>query len=136
MYFYCLYNGVRCGCAEGLEAGRHCLKKWGFRRSEDICWIKTNNEHPGGRKYLSAVHQESNSVLTHTKVWKRRLGGEEGEGKEWRGRREDIEPVVPVFGPLPLSCSPSIVYTVLHFSCNVTLFKCMNVSAGALLDGN
>lgn len=30
----------RCGCAEGLEAGRHCLNKWGFKRIEDICWIK------------------------------------------------------------------------------------------------
>ena len=56
----------RCGCAEGLEAGRHCLKKWGFRRCEDICWIKTNKEHPG--KKLSAVHQEPNSVLVHTKA--------------------------------------------------------------------
>lgn len=59
--------GCRCGCAEGLEAGRHCLNKWGFRRSEDICWIKTNNDH-GNRKYLSAVHQEHNSVLVRTKV--------------------------------------------------------------------
>ena len=57
---------IRCGCAEGLEAGRHCLKKWGFRRCEDICWIKTNREQPG--KKLSAVHQEPNSVLVHTKV--------------------------------------------------------------------
>jgi N6-adenosine-specific RNA methylase IME4 len=49
-----------------LEAGRHCLKKWGFRRVEDICWIKTNREHPD-RPYLSSVHQEPNSVLVHTK---------------------------------------------------------------------
>ncbi|CAH9082385.1 unnamed protein product [Cuscuta epithymum] len=26
----------------GLEQGRQCLKKWGFRRCEDICWVKTN----------------------------------------------------------------------------------------------
>ncbi|CAI5977982.1 unnamed protein product, partial [Closterium sp. NIES-64] len=30
------------GDAEGLEYGRMCLKKWGFRRCEDICWEKTN----------------------------------------------------------------------------------------------
>lgn len=30
------------GSSEGLDEGRVCLKKWGFRRCEDICWIKTN----------------------------------------------------------------------------------------------
>lgn len=54
-----------CGTAEGLEAGRHCLSKWGFRRCEDICWIKTNKDP--SRKYLSASNQEPYSVLTHTK---------------------------------------------------------------------
>lgn len=33
---------IWCGNAEGLERGRLCLKRWGFRRCEDICWIKTN----------------------------------------------------------------------------------------------
>lgn len=31
-----------CGSSDGLDYGRQCLKKWGFRRCEDICWIKTN----------------------------------------------------------------------------------------------
>ena len=31
-----------CGSSDGLDSGRQCLKKWGFRRCEDICWIKTN----------------------------------------------------------------------------------------------
>lgn len=31
-----------CGSSDGLDHGRRCLKKWGFRRCEDICWIKTN----------------------------------------------------------------------------------------------
>lgn len=31
-----------CGSSDGLDHGRLCLKKWGFRRCEDICWIKTN----------------------------------------------------------------------------------------------
>ena len=30
------------GSAEGLDQGRAVLAKWGFRRSEDICWVKTN----------------------------------------------------------------------------------------------
>ncbi|MEW5306945.1 MAG: hypothetical protein WDW36_009373 [Sanguina aurantia] len=56
-----------CGSGEeGLDAGRHCLKKWGFRRSEDICWIKTNSDL-SRRKYLSAVNQPHSSMLVHTK---------------------------------------------------------------------
>lgn len=37
-----------CGSSDGLDAGRQCLRKWGFRRCEDICWIKTNfkNKNP------------------------------------------------------------------------------------------
>lgn len=33
-----------CGAAssEGLEKGRECFAKWGFRRAEDIVWVKTN----------------------------------------------------------------------------------------------
>lgn len=30
------------GSSDGLDKGRECLKKWNFRRCEDICWIKTN----------------------------------------------------------------------------------------------
>ncbi|CAL8465627.1 g5163 [Coccomyxa elongata] len=52
-----------CGSAEGLDAGRHCLKKWGFRRCEDICWIKTNAE--AARKM--AARQDAHAVLQHTK---------------------------------------------------------------------
>eukprot|EP00210_Caulerpa_lentillifera_P009508 g9067.t1 len=54
-----------CGSEEGLEAGRHCLNKWGYRRCEDIVWIKTN-KNPN-QKYLSAANQEARSVLQHTK---------------------------------------------------------------------
>ncbi|KAJ9533460.1 hypothetical protein QJQ45_026459, partial [Haematococcus lacustris] len=56
-----------CGSAEGLDAGRHCLNKWGFKRVEDICWIKTNKERNPRTGYLQAVNQETYSVLTHTK---------------------------------------------------------------------
>lgn len=51
-----------CGSAEGLDEGRKCLKQWGFRRCEDICWIKTNKTNPGNTKYM-----EPDSVLQHTK---------------------------------------------------------------------
>jgi len=34
------------GDDEGLEKGRECFAKWGFRRAEDIVWVKTNNRRP------------------------------------------------------------------------------------------
>ena len=41
------------GSSDGLERGRELLAKWGFRRCEDIVWVKTNkttNRGPGVRK--------------------------------------------------------------------------------------
>lgn len=43
---------VGSGAGEGLEKGREVLAKWGYRRCEDIVWIKTNklsNAGPGVR---------------------------------------------------------------------------------------
>ncbi|KAJ8339764.1 hypothetical protein SKAU_G00343970 [Synaphobranchus kaupii] len=50
-----------CGSGEGLDLGRMCLRKWGFRRCEDICWIKTNKSNPGKTKTLDpkAVFQRT-----------------------------------------------------------------------------
>lgn len=51
-----------CGSSEGLDMGRNCLKKWGFRRCEDICWIRTNINSPGHSKIL-----EPKAVFQRTK---------------------------------------------------------------------
>ncbi|KAH0671434.1 hypothetical protein KY290_025868 [Solanum tuberosum] len=50
------------GDGVGLEQGRQCLKKWGFRRCEDICWVKTNKTTatPG-------LRHDSHTLLQHTK---------------------------------------------------------------------
>ncbi|KAI8539792.1 hypothetical protein RHMOL_Rhmol09G0210500 [Rhododendron molle] len=49
------------GDGVGLELGRQCLKKWGFRRCEDICWVKTNktNATPGLRHDFHTLFQRS-----------------------------------------------------------------------------
>ncbi|XP_031503569.1 N6-adenosine-methyltransferase non-catalytic subunit MTB [Nymphaea colorata] len=49
------------GDGVGLEQGRLCLKKWGFRRCEDICWVKTNksNATPGLRHDSHTLFQRS-----------------------------------------------------------------------------
>lgn len=40
---------VGTGDSDGLERGRECLARWGFRRAEDIVWVKTNRRsHRGG----------------------------------------------------------------------------------------
>lgn len=46
----------------GLEQGRQCLKKWGFRRCEDICWVKTN-KHTA----TPALRHDSHSLFQHSK---------------------------------------------------------------------
>ncbi|GAB0098379.1 N6-adenosine-methyltransferase non-catalytic subunit [Sergentomyia squamirostris] len=51
-----------CGSSEGLDMGRNCLRKWGFRRCEDISWIRTNINKPGHSKIL-----ETKSVFQRTK---------------------------------------------------------------------
>ena len=51
-----------CGSSDGLDLGRHCLRKWGFRRCEDICWIKTNKKNIGHNKNL-----EPKAIFQRTK---------------------------------------------------------------------
>ncbi|XP_074647986.1 N(6)-adenosine-methyltransferase non-catalytic subunit METTL14-like isoform X2 [Tubulanus polymorphus] len=53
---------IWCGSSDGLDWGRRCLKKWGFRRCEDICWIKTNIKNPGHNKNL-----EPKAIFQRTK---------------------------------------------------------------------
>ncbi|TFY62325.1 hypothetical protein EVJ58_g3938 [Rhodofomes roseus] len=54
---------VGSGSGEGLERGREVMGKWGFRRCEDIVWVKTNktsNRGPG-------TDPPTTSLLTRTK---------------------------------------------------------------------
>ena len=47
---------VGSGAGEGLERGREILAKWGYRRCEDVVWVKTNNtsnQGPGVRNSSS-----------------------------------------------------------------------------------
>lgn len=39
---------VGAGDGDGLERGRECLARWGFRRAEDIVWVKTNRGPKAG----------------------------------------------------------------------------------------
>jgi len=44
---------------DGLEQGRELFRKWGFRRSEDIVWVKTNKENPNN----TSARDESSTFL-------------------------------------------------------------------------
>jgi len=46
----------------GLDKGREILAKWGYRRCEDIVWLKTNAKRPGLEN-----EAETKTILTHTK---------------------------------------------------------------------
>ncbi|CAB4400935.1 unnamed protein product [Rhizophagus irregularis] len=49
------------GDADGLDRGRQLLLKWGYRRCEDIVWIKTN------KKWDGSHHIEPRSIFQRTK---------------------------------------------------------------------
>ncbi|KAE9406099.1 hypothetical protein BT96DRAFT_281193 [Gymnopus androsaceus JB14] len=54
---------VGSGAGGGLERGREVLAKWGYRRCEDVVWVKTNhtsNKGPG-------TDPPTTSLLTRTK---------------------------------------------------------------------
>ncbi|KAG6868658.1 hypothetical protein C0993_012463 [Termitomyces sp. T159_Od127] len=49
---------VGSGAGDGLERGREVLAKWGYRRCEDVVWVKTNNmsnKGPGVRHSPSSA---------------------------------------------------------------------------------
>jgi len=50
------------GDGVGLEQGRQCLKKWGFRRCEDVCWVKTNKKNAA-----PSLRHDSHTLLQHSK---------------------------------------------------------------------
>jgi hypothetical protein len=37
-----IFLWVGSGAGDGLERGRELLGKWGYRRCEDVVWVKTN----------------------------------------------------------------------------------------------
>lgn len=51
-----IFFWVGSGASDGLERGREVLNKWGFRRCEDIVWIRTNSS-------LSSENNQSNTIL-------------------------------------------------------------------------
>jgi len=54
---------VGSGAGDGLERGREVLAKWGYRRCEDIVWIKTNQSNVRG----PGCDPPTTSLLTRTK---------------------------------------------------------------------
>lgn len=58
----CCFLFLWVGSSEGLDKGRALLKKWNFRRCEDIVWIKTN-KHNFNRKFVN----DKDTLIHHTK---------------------------------------------------------------------
>eukprot|EP00741_Cyanophora_paradoxa_P002973 tig00000655_g2886.t1 len=51
------------GSSEGLDHGRQLMRRWGFRRCEDVCWLKTNVRRTDSR----VVDHDKESVLKRVK---------------------------------------------------------------------
>ena len=54
------------GSGVSLQWGRACLRKWGFRRCEDISWIKSNRDTVGADGKGRNFHWLPDSVITAT----------------------------------------------------------------------
>lgn len=58
----CSFLFLWVGSGKGLDYGRALLKKWGFRRCEDIVWIKTNKHSTFKKKY-----KDQTTLIQHSK---------------------------------------------------------------------
>eukprot|EP00668_Euglena_longa_P015142 GGOE01019193.1.p1 GENE.GGOE01019193.1~~GGOE01019193.1.p1 ORF type:complete len:580 (+),score=160.71 GGOE01019193.1:47-1786(+) len=62
-----------CGSADAIESGRIIMRSWGFRRCEDIVWIKTNrnmDSRDPEQKVATDISKKGwngHSVMVHTK---------------------------------------------------------------------
>ncbi|KAG2174444.1 hypothetical protein INT44_006707 [Umbelopsis vinacea] len=52
---------IWCGNSQNVSRGRQLLMKWGYRRCEDLIWVKTNKHMKGSRNV------NDGEVLQHTK---------------------------------------------------------------------
>ena len=57
----CSFLFLWVGNGKGLDYGRALLKKWGFRRCEDIVWIKTN------KHFNKKTYKDNTTILQRTK---------------------------------------------------------------------
>jgi len=51
------------GDQDGLEKGRECLAKWGFRRAEDIVWVKTTHARRGASGSNGGVDEREAMIV-------------------------------------------------------------------------
>ncbi|KAF8591771.1 MT-A70-domain-containing protein [Ramaria rubella] len=58
-----VFMWVGSGAGDGLERGREVLARWGYRRCEDVVWVKTNKECNKG----PGTDPPTSSLLTRTK---------------------------------------------------------------------
>ncbi|MCO5590184.1 hypothetical protein L7F22_044153 [Adiantum nelumboides] len=59
-----IFFWVGSGASDGLERGREVLNKWGFRRCEDIVWIRTNSN--AGDQSDTILQEPSSSAFHRT----------------------------------------------------------------------
>jgi N6-adenosine-specific RNA methylase IME4 len=58
----CCFLFLWVGSSEGMDRGRLLLKKWNFRRCEDIVWIKTNKYN-----FKRRFYNDNDTLIQHTK---------------------------------------------------------------------
>lgn len=104
-----------CGSGATLEWGRKCLLKWGYRRCEDVCWIKSNRERTRNTQTLpdSVVAVTTEHCLVGIKGTVRR---------NFDGRiihaNIDTDVILSEEPPLGVTDKPVELYSIIERFCN------------------
>ena len=105
-----------CGSAEGLSQGRACLSKWGFRRIEEVVWLKTNRGGevpPGGAENEDSVLQ---TCKEHCLVGLKGSARRSSDGHILHAN-SDTDVIVSEQPPYGGSEKPEELYTIIeHFA--------------------
>ena len=113
---------IWCGNEQHLESGRQCLRWWGFKRVEDIVWLKTNKDSRRRRPNLEAgipPQQGADQVLTGTK--EHCLVGVRGQLRRDMGEfvhaHCDVDVIISEEPPLPSTAKPEELYGIIERFC-------------------
>ena len=132
---------VGAGDSDGLERGRECFVKWGFRRAEDIVWVKTNKRGEDGGGYgdglfasqkvhclmgiRGTVRRSTDSRFVHCNVdtdvmvWEEGEPGERSEPHRITDSNDSTNPEKPTRSaapPVPPTYPPYL-YTLIENFC-------------------
>jgi mRNA (2'-O-methyladenosine-N6-)-methyltransferase len=108
--------------SENLDAGRALFRKWGFKRIEDIVWLKTNKNWKKETKKSVKIKNSSNSHTLLQCVKEHCLVGLKGDVKRasdsyFIHANIDTDIIVDEEAPLGSTAKPKEIYEIIERFC-------------------